>query len=126
MKKCKHTPGVWRFFVLGDANQNCLLTNDVRWVIAFSQNGELNTPEQIANAKLIAAAPDLLDALIKAEEHMSLTNSTLRTFNNERLKEGGFEDQEAYNKFAERIRIEAQENSALLKQIRDAIKKATE
>ena len=102
------------------------MTNDNRWVIAFSQNGELHTPEQIANAKLIAAAPELLSVLIRAEEHMSLTNSTLRTFNNERLKEGGFKDQEAYNKFAERIRIEAQENSALLKQIRDAIKKATE
>lgn len=125
MKKCKHTPGPWRLHEQGDANQYCLLTNDERWVIAFSQNGELHTPEQIANAKLIAAAPDLLDALIKAEEHMSLTNSTLRTFNNECLKEGGFEDQDAYNKFAERIRIEAQENSALLKQIRDAIKKAT-
>ncbi len=45
MKKCKHTPGPWRFHEQGDANQYCLLTNDKRWVIAFSQNGELHTPD---------------------------------------------------------------------------------
>jgi hypothetical protein len=78
------------------------------------------------DTKLIATAHELLEALIKAEEHISLTNSTLRTFNNERLKEGGFEDQEAYNKFAERIRLEAIENQTLIEQIRAVIKKATE
>lgn len=78
----KHTPGPWMFHEQGDANQYCLLTNDKRWVIAFSQNGELHTPEQIANAKLIAAAPELLEALILAidaldpeKEHLDYDDS---------------------------------------------------
>lgn len=78
MKKCKHTPGPWKFHEQGDANQYCLLTNDKRWVIAFSQNGELHTPEQIANAKLIAAAPDLLEALEETDKDLCVLESTMR------------------------------------------------
>jgi len=59
-----HTPGPWVFHEQGDANQFCLLTSDKNWVISFGQNGELSTEKQIANAKLIAAAPELLNALI--------------------------------------------------------------
>lgn len=68
LKNCKHTRGRWKFHAQGDANQYALLTNDNRWVISFQQNGEIWTSEQIANARLIAAAPDLLLGLIALEE----------------------------------------------------------
>ena len=58
-----HTPGPWNFHIQGDADDYCLLTHDGKWIISFRQNGELLTPEQIANAHLIATAPDLLEAL---------------------------------------------------------------
>jgi hypothetical protein len=68
----KHTSGPWNFHKQGEANSYCLLTNQKHWVIAFNQNGELWTPEQIANAKLIAAAPELLEALTGNEDSPSL------------------------------------------------------
>lgn len=64
----KHTPGPWYFHEQGDANNYCLMRNDKRWVIAFQQNGEIWKEEQLANATLIATAPELLEALQKAKE----------------------------------------------------------
>lgn len=63
----KHTPGPWKAIEQGDANAYAVLANDKRWVIAFSQNGEIWTEEQKANARLIEAAPELLAELIKAQ-----------------------------------------------------------
>lgn len=64
----KHTPGPWKFHEQGEANQFCLLTtNDNHWVIGLIQNGELWTDEQKANARLIAAAPELLETLKQAQ-----------------------------------------------------------
>ena len=58
-----HTPGPWLFVEQGDANEYALLTADKKgWVIGFLQNGEMMTARQIANARLIAAAPTLLAA----------------------------------------------------------------
>lgn len=57
----KHTPGPWVFLEQGDANAYAILTHNNRWVIAFSQNGELWTDEQHANTRLIAAAPEMYD-----------------------------------------------------------------
>ena len=62
--KFKHTPGPWVPHAQGDANYWCLITDTGKWVIGFMQNGELMTEEQVANAKLIAAAPDMLAALL--------------------------------------------------------------
>ena len=60
----KHTPGPWDIREMGDANQYCILReNDTKWLIGFFQNGEIWTNEQAANARLIAAAPELLEAL---------------------------------------------------------------
>lgn len=57
-----YTKGPWRFHENGDGSYT-ILTEDNKWVIAFIQNGEKWNEEQIATAKLIAAAPDLLEAL---------------------------------------------------------------
>jgi hypothetical protein len=40
-----------------------LLTADDKWMAAFRQNGELMVARQEANARLIAAAPEMLEAL---------------------------------------------------------------
>ena len=61
----KHTPGPWKFHANGDANDYSILGPNNNWVIAFIQNGEIWTEQQLANAKLIAAAPDMLEALVK-------------------------------------------------------------
>lgn len=58
-----HTPGPWTFRAQGEANEYCLMTADGRWLLAFLHNGEEWTAKQVANARLIAAAPDLLAAL---------------------------------------------------------------
>lgn len=63
----KHTQGVWKVVEQGDADEFCIMTEDKRWIFAFRQNGELWTEEQRANAKLIAAAPDMLEACMEAK-----------------------------------------------------------
>lgn len=52
--------GPWVPHAQGDADEYCLLTCADKWVIAFRINGEIMTAEQVAIAKLIAAAPALL------------------------------------------------------------------
>jgi len=59
----KHTEGPWVGRGQGDADAFTLMTEDGRWLFAFRQNGERWTPEQQANLRLIASAPDLLAAL---------------------------------------------------------------
>jgi hypothetical protein len=66
-----HTPGPWVWREQGEANNWCIITNSQRWVIGFAQNGELATLEQKANARLIAAAPDLLGAALLAYVRLS-------------------------------------------------------
>lgn len=58
----KITKGEWILKEQGDASEYCILTPENRWVVAFRLNGE-RMEEEIANAKLIVAAPDLLNAL---------------------------------------------------------------
>jgi hypothetical protein len=59
----KHTPGPWHFHQNGDANDFTFLADETRWVMRLIFNGELYLDEEIATAKLIAAAPDMLKAL---------------------------------------------------------------
>ena len=59
----KHSKGKWLFKEQGDANEYCILTEDNKWVAAFQLNGEQTVEQQRSNAKLMAAAPDLLEAL---------------------------------------------------------------
>ena len=59
----KHTPGPWRVLEQpGDPDEYILVGNVDRWIVAFRQNGELPISEQLANAGLISALPDLLAA----------------------------------------------------------------
>lgn len=59
----KHTPAPWIVKAQGEANEFVLMTSNMKWIAAFRQNGEMWTQEQEANAKVIEAAPDLLEAL---------------------------------------------------------------
>ena len=74
----KHTTGPWVirngsdiFTPLGAANAEGIEapSND-GWMIADCDMGSLSFDEVTANARLIAAAPDLLEALIQAEERL--------------------------------------------------------
>jgi hypothetical protein len=60
-----HTPGPWLLVEQGDANEYAILTPDKKdWVVAFRLNAGLPVyTQERANAKLIASAPELIDAL---------------------------------------------------------------
>lgn len=59
----QHTPGPWVGGQQGDANEFYVVTANGRWLFSFRHNGEPLLGEQLANLRLIAAAPDLLEAL---------------------------------------------------------------
>ena len=64
----KYTPGPWHYHEQGEANSYAIThfkerRKSVDWMIALLHNGEAMTEEQRANMQLIAAAPELLDAL---------------------------------------------------------------
>lgn len=67
----KHTPGPWSMFSNGFAVGVCTHDSDVAWTF-FEDRGLLDTArsrdEDEANARLIAAAPDLLQACIYLAE----------------------------------------------------------
>lgn len=56
-------PGPWTTKVQGEPNQYFTMRGDGRWLAAIQFNGEMTVAEQDATARLIDAAPDLLDAL---------------------------------------------------------------
>ena len=65
-----HTPGPWEFHEQGDANFYAIThfkdrRKSVDWLLSLQHNGEQLDFEQKANMLLIAAAPDLLEALDK-------------------------------------------------------------
>lgn len=60
----KHTKGTWSYTSDGEANFSGIATKE-NWLMRIQHNGELLLEEQDANTKLIAAAPELLEALQK-------------------------------------------------------------
>lgn len=63
MSKFKHTPGPWRILEKSASIQDSKGDSIVSWVGIATSNFELKSEEYKANAKLIAAAPELLEAL---------------------------------------------------------------
>ena len=57
-----HTPGPWKLREDGEANSWAVLGPNDNWLLSFLHNGEQLSEKQRANARLIAAAPDLLAA----------------------------------------------------------------
>lgn len=63
----KHTPGPWTLHQNGDGSYTILgkkiNEKEFQWIISFIQNGEYWIAEQIANIKLMTAAPIMLKEL---------------------------------------------------------------
>lgn len=69
----KHTPGPWHVGVGGNLHANRVWTADMRPVVNLCPMGPAPAdidPEAQANARLIAAAPDMLRALQQIEREM--------------------------------------------------------
>lgn len=62
-----HTKGPWIITPDGEANFVGIAT-EKGWLMRIQQNGELSVEEQIANARIIAAARDMLDTLISIRQ----------------------------------------------------------
>lgn len=58
MKECDFTPGPWHV-----SNEGKLVIRDDEWLVTVATAGYATNDEELATAKLIAAAPDLLEAL---------------------------------------------------------------
>ena len=78
----KHTPGPWKSFELRKMVSKTTeifsgdpLTTDPIIRILHNEN---SIKESEANAKLIAAAPDLLEAAIKAKEYLEFIDTPLQ------------------------------------------------
>ncbi len=64
----KHTPGPWTIGRIGDGTEHTAPIEGAGTTVGYVEmhsfdDDETTTPEQAANARLIAAAPDLLEAL---------------------------------------------------------------
>jgi hypothetical protein len=66
MKEFKGTRRVWYSTTDGEANFYGIAT-DENWLMRIQQQGELMPLEQEANQKLIASAPEMLEALQNLE-----------------------------------------------------------
>ena len=66
MSNTKHTPGKWRFYTEPQPNGCPIVGNEKGLMVAMlahSINYNDQAAEAVANARLIAAAPELLEAL---------------------------------------------------------------
>ena len=66
MSEAKHTPGPWSFKVAPNGDCGIMANGTGIFAEAFADirhAHECNLDEALANARLIAAAPDMLDAL---------------------------------------------------------------
>lgn len=70
----KHTPGPWRFYTEPQPNGCPIVGNDKGLMVAMLAHS-INYPEQfgeaMANAQLIAAAPELLEALQELNNYVT-------------------------------------------------------
>jgi len=57
----EHTPGPWEIQEQGEASVYVIMANG-NWLLSFRHNGEQLDEKQKANIKLMAAAPELLEA----------------------------------------------------------------
>lgn len=79
----QHTPGPWQLVALGEANVygvNRVVDGKDRWLISFRMNGELTTAQQMADVRLIAAAPRLLAALEHIRNCVRIDTASGQTF----------------------------------------------
>lgn len=104
-----HTPGPWRIDVRPLATRNLTITGAGKWLATVHEDSGIRTVqvhpgewESAANARLIAAAPELLEALIDCANQMELvyqndlpkplrnpfTNALIRARNAVRKTEG--------------------------------------
>ena len=61
----KHTPGPWLVHEDGEANFYTVLDSKGNWLLRIQHNGEPLLAKQRANLHMIAAAPDLIAALLE-------------------------------------------------------------
>jgi hypothetical protein len=71
----QYTEEKWQVTTDGEANFFGIATSK-GWLLRVQQNGELSAQEEEANIKLIAAAPELLRALIEVIESAKPTDVT--------------------------------------------------
>lgn len=80
MEEIKHTPGPWQFSPSGTVVL-AIVTREINGKIRTYEQKIATTPsgldvaERVANARLIAASPDLLEALILLEAEMVLSGN---------------------------------------------------
>ena len=127
----EHTQGEWKVQPF-DGKGSCIDIDSKKGLICqvYSlEETDYKTPhsdELKANAKLIAAAPELLDVLKQCEQILTGLFHTARVQQTSILTNTNFADQENYNAIADRFSSENKENYAILKNVKLAIKKATE
>jgi len=95
----KHAKGPWNYF---KSNGNHIIKSDLNCIADIYAEENSNESQEEANAKLIAAAPDLLEALIEA-------NKTINIYCGDKNKIG-----------------DGSHNGRVMEQIANAIKKVTE
>jgi len=66
--KTQHTKGTWQL-----QKDNCIINIDGGAIICQMGSADNNDIQKDANAKLIAAAPELLDALTEVQKLLELT-----------------------------------------------------
>jgi hypothetical protein len=86
MKEAKHTPGPWRWVENSVSEKGCRciqFRGSSYWDIGSIQSHPLHgysDDEAFANARLIAAAPELLHALQQADEYLHEMNYGIRGY----------------------------------------------
>lgn len=68
MSEAQHTPGPWTASPAYECNDYCIHARGIPWQLAYlAEHSRIEWPLE-ANARLIAAAPEMLDALKKIDE----------------------------------------------------------